>query len=837
MNQNSKTVNVYFLPSDKSPGISSLIYRMLFNKFTENIPDKKNQYQFKILEGKNYITLNFWKIKDDIDKLMSSLDPINENIILFVYNVSKYDPSKEFSTIHNNIITYLTTIKKDVKLKLGLVGNKLDKINLNLLNEVIPKVEEYSKKINAKPILISAQEGKGDLFQFIIGTLNSKLIKSKKSLIEEYKKQIKSKKTELLSDIHRCEICKTKILIAKFHENLNRIEYNCKENHNHDCFSLYSDENDYKRSDLCDLCKNKNKIFCKMCKKLICKDCGENHEHKTDQDIIRPYYGEDQLCEIHGMKNNICCLNCKSLICSFCSNIYHSGHKVDDNIDKIIEEIINEKKKLIEGVKEKLELFNKFYSDLIKTLDQLYKNFVKKINLDLKLKNKFLDKFNVIKYNNEYYNTILQMNFNELEKNIQKDYESTTIFNKLQIFFDYIGQPINIKELNLCNQDKKIENKIKEYDLNNKNILNDNFNYRLTDACSIGKDHCCLSFNDGSIKVYKNDDMKEEKSFCLLYDKEKGVNSLLNYNNTNILFASGQKIIYQLKINDDLSIDKIYLQNLEGTNYNYSKLCSYTFKNSILYIEEYTQNMGIYNIFNGEKCDISSINSDNNNLEINYIIDLVNINRNIFYMKYINNKFNINFDKNSNNKGLELTKDYTLELVKGESSNSDMNFSSNNIKRISDIKNDGPKIYKIFYIDEKGKMYNENILDNSKILGIVDNQHLVVQGIDKHKKIKYKIYNFEKKEEKYFGSLLNEKNLNFKLVGQNQLNGKIYFALISPNCNISEFAFIPSKNIIEEIGMFENNNININNNPIIKSLLFQATFMIFKDDKIYEISC
>ena len=71
------------------------------------------------------------------------------------------------------------------------------------------------------------------------------------------------------------------------------------------------------------------------------------------------------------------------------------------------------------------------------------------------------------------------------------------------------------------------------------------------------------------------------------------------------------------------------------------------------------------------------------------------------------------------------------------------------------------------------------------------------------------------------------------------MNGKIYFALISPNCNISEFAFIPSKNIIEEIGMFENNDksITINNNPIIKSLFIQATFMIFKNDKIYEISC
>jgi hypothetical protein len=62
----------------------------------------------------------------------------------------------------------------------------------------------------------------------------------------------------------------------------------------------------------------------------------------------------------------------------------------------------------------------------------------------------------------------------------------------------------------------------------------------LTDACSIGNDYYCLSFNNGNIKIYDNNNMKKERIECLLYEKNEGVNSLINYNNTNILFASGK---------------------------------------------------------------------------------------------------------------------------------------------------------------------------------------------------------------------------------------------------------------------------------------------------------
>ena len=83
-----------------------------------------------------------------------------------------------------------------------------------------------------------------------------------------------------------------------------------------------------------------------------------------------------------------------------------------------------------------------------------------------------------------------------------------------------------------------------------------NFLISISFSIYLGKDHCCLSFNDGSIKLFKNDDMMKKVKSYSLYDEGKGVNSLTNYNNINILFASGDDLIYRLKINDDLSIDK-----------------------------------------------------------------------------------------------------------------------------------------------------------------------------------------------------------------------------------------------------------------------------------------
>lgn len=303
MNQN-KIVNVYFLSLEKKSGISSLIHRMLYNDFNEKIleSNKKNQYQYNILIDGKVITFNFWNYHQEKEKLISSLDNKNQNIILFVYNVDKDIKIDDFKGIIRQIN------KNQIKnVKFGLVGNKLDLVKD--LDISVKSGGEFAKKINkdfGKFILISAKEGKGNLLQFIIEILNSELIKSKKTLMENYKKIKPS------SDIHRCKICKTKILIAKFHDNLNRIEYNCKENHNHNYFSLYEDEINNKEGEkkTCEesnsKCKNnESPNFCKICKKLICSNCSNQHKHETGQDLISPYYGEDRLCEMNGKKYSL----------------------------------------------------------------------------------------------------------------------------------------------------------------------------------------------------------------------------------------------------------------------------------------------------------------------------------------------------------------------------------------------------------------------------------------------------------------------------------------------------------------------------------------------------
>jgi hypothetical protein len=358
-----KTINVYFFSSRmRDSGISSLIYRMLYNNFIENIPKKEIQYQYKLFTGKKYFAFNIWKNQKKFD----SLNFKDENIFLYVFNLDEDDPNLVVDPLFEEAKFSLKDNYKNVKI--GLIANKIDLVNQSDIENILIRAKEYSKKRNSKLLFSSAKEGKGNLFQFIIEILNYKskkeLIKSKKSLSKKYAQFYKSKN---LNNIHRCEICKTKILEAKFHENLNIIEFNCKENHNKNFNLLYTDKALNKK---CDICfkeveeKNSDSFdFCKICQILICPKC--DHIHKSEGNIIRPYYCEDQLCENHGLKNNICCLTCKSLICSLCHNINHRVHNVDNVDHHFINQKIEEKKILIKKIEEQMELFNKFYLNLI----------------------------------------------------------------------------------------------------------------------------------------------------------------------------------------------------------------------------------------------------------------------------------------------------------------------------------------------------------------------------------------------------------------------------------------------------------------------------------------
>ena len=817
----SKTVDVFFI-STHHAGITSILNRMLFNYFIENDKKgKKETYQYEIYLDKNYIIFNF---REQTIEGLKEFNPKNENIIIFVYSLDKSKPSISIEPIHEAIKDILKENYKNIKI--GLIGNKLDLIKENNVKSVIENGRIYAEKIKAKFLLTSAKSGKCEVFHFIIDLLNLKLkkeiIKNKKSIIKEYEQLYKSE-LKNLSIILRCEICKTKIPKIIFHENSSKIELFCKGEHNEKF--IYDYKNIMNLIDKkCIKCqkeyeeKNYNSfMYCKTCQNFICNKCSKNHEHNSDKNEIFPYYALDQLCCDHGIKNDICCLDCNSLICSFCYKNYHNTHNIKKVDNNFISEIIDEKRKALKKEKKELEKLNNFYLDLINELKKIYNEYIEKVNYILKLKENILTQLELIKYNNELYNTVLKMKFKE---NLNLDISNNLSFlDKFTKFFDFIGQPIQITKYNICNKN----NKIKKFDLSTRNTIKDNEDYsnNLTDACNIDNDYFCISFDNGNIQIYNNKNFESYLKKYEIYDRKKGVNSIINYNNDNTLYVSGYEKIYKIKIIDkDLSITKETLINHPNTTF--IKLCKYKFKQSLLYTDD-LGNIGIYNFINKKD---SNIVENLENFGINSIIDLYNINKNFFLVKYINYELKLLIKDNS------LSLDIFSIMDK-----------SNNEGIIDDKIEKSRELFKIFYLNEDNKMSDEKLFqENTKILGMINQDHILIQITNTQNQIQYKIMNFINNNELYFGNMLERlnKNLSLKLIGKNNDNGKIYFILVDQNLNIYEFSFIPESGDIQEIdfkGALTKNNSNIYNDKIVKIILVKRTlFIINRNCELFKMN-
>ena len=797
MNEQSlKTINILFI-STHSCGITSLIHRILFNSFSEKIISDKNVYTYKILTSEGFITLNFWDVASK--KRFEVINEINfkgENIIIFIYNLEKYDPSSILDVLKEELTEYLKDIIK--KAKFGIIGNKFDLIKNKDYKAVKERGEKYAEKLGTKILFTSAKTGKGDPLQYILYLINTKLkteiIKNKNSILRDY---IKTYKNNNLCNVVRCLICNTKIGTLKFHDKVNKIEYNCKNNHKEIFIFTYQHFLDLNQNDKkCKICKKKiqeknidSLLFCNVCKTFICIKCIERHEHCSEEEIISPYFLEDQLCEKHRIKNDIYCLDCKSLICGFCHNNYHIKHKIisaNNYIDKIIEE----KKNLIMKQKKQLELFNNYTLDLIENINKIYNRHMEQKRLELKLKENILKQFGAIKYNNELLKTVTNMRFEEIEKKITIN-PNSSILEKISTFLEFIEQPVNIIKYNICNN---IYNG-NETPVKNVDILNviDFYSHRLTDVCKVYNNNFCISFDDGTIKLYKNTDIVNHSKICKLYEENKGVNSMINYNNENILYVSGYEKIFQITFNEKLMPD---IENIIiHPNLNIIKICKYNYNNSIIY----SDNLGsihLYNLLKKTKTTIISETS-NSNFLIGNVVDLVNINKNIFYIKYT--LFDLNID---------ISRDTIIENVSEEE------------KR--------KEISKLFYIDINDEICNEYLLpEESQIKGVINKDHLLIQEENRININKYKIFNYKTKNEINFENLIvgTKKDWKFKLLGKNDGNGGIYFSLIDTNFTIVEFTFFPKRNIIQKVGIFTKPDFTMYNNKILDIILFKKSLI------------
>ena len=825
-NNKKKIVNVFFY-SSHSAGISCILQRMLFNKFSESKITEKKSYKYKIYTNESCIIFKFHEQSIDI---LKNLNPKNENIIILVYSADSVNPITTIDPLFEEMKDVLNENYKFTKF--GLIGNKLDLIKKNNIKSIIEMGEKYAEKIKVKFLLTSAKTGKGDVFQFILDILNLKskneTIKNKKTLIKEYSQFYKSKN---LNNTIRCEKCKTKIAKILFHEKSNKIELFCKENHEEKFIYGYKDIMKLINKN-CIICKkefeeknNDALIYCKICKNYICSKCTKKHEHKSDNDIISPYFAEDQLCYDHGIKNDLICLDCKSLICSFCFSNFHLNHKVEkvDN-NNTLEKLINTKRNELKEQQKEFEQINTFYLDLINELKKLYNEYEDKISLVFKLKENIINQLELIKYNNELFNTVLNMKFNDFKVN--SNFTKLSVLDKLTNFFEIIEQPIQITRYNICNGSKIL----KKFNLitNNESKELKESEYDkiiLTDACNLDNDHCCVSFDDGTIKIYSNNDFKTFLKNYELYERKKGVNSIINYKNQNTLYVSGFEKIYEIKIvGKELSLEKQLL--ITHPNITFTKLCDYNFRKSILYTDD-IGTISIYNFINKKE---SKINENLEILGINSVIDFVNINENLFVMKFKSYELNLYISRNSK---MDSTFNRSININLERFSIMDITNSSGTL---DNNKEQYKEISKLLYLDNDNRISDEKLFpENTKILGIVTKDHILVQEMDESNQIVYKIINLVNNKELCFGVLLKglKKDWKFKLIGENSDEGRIYFVFVDPNFSMLEFSFNPKNDVIQEIGYLRNMDKSLTKNPnnkIIKIILIRRTFIIINSN-------
>ena len=821
--KSSKIINIYFFSSHPC-GITSILNRIIYDKFIENCSKEKKSYHFKILSGDNFIDLYFHEQSLEV---LNNMDIGAENIIIYAYDISKVKPFDSLNPIYEASRSILEDNIK--KIKIGVIGNKLDLVSQSDIKEVKEIGEKYAEKINGMFLMTSAKKGIGDVLQFILSILNFKskneiILKNKKAIIKEYQQLFKLNN---LNRVIRCEKCKTKIPEIIFHDKSEKIEI---------CCNKHSDEKMiYSFKEICNLinkkcsiCKkeieeksNDSLMFCKLCQDLICYKCLKKHEHgkNSNQNYISYYFEEDQLCNIHGFKNELFCLNCYLFICNFCYNNQHKDHQIMKFENKIIDKLIEEKRTFISKQRQQLENMKNYYTTLINEITKLYNEFKDKMDLILNLKENVLNQLEIIKYNNELYKTVINMKFNEINVDFDIDKNKSSILDKLTIFFECIEQPIRIVKYNICNEGKIL----KKYNLTSIDELSfSQIKPTLTDGCNIDGNLCCFGFDNGNIYIYDKKDFKACLKKLSLYENKRGVNSIINFKNENLIFTSGYEKIYQLKINKKLQIQKEALIIQKDTTF--IKLCEYYYRKSIVYTDE-AGNIGVYNIFDKQE---HKIIDDSENLEVNSIIELFNINENAFFMKYLSYELKFKPEQvlnnpltiNRQNSDIYLEKFSIMDVTTSDASLDD----KEKIRVLS----------RIFYVDDQNKIYNvKTFSENTKILGMLNKEFIVIQELKEKEQITYKILNLITNKELDFGRLMSgsKKEWSFKLIGKNPDDGKIYFVLVDHNFNIFEFSYHFQSNTIEEIGLLrkiKKENPKDANYNIVKILLMKRSFIIIK---------
>ena len=409
---------------------------------------QENELNKKIKDGKNLASLinaHYYLVSNTTG---FNVDTVFNDILVQAYNTyhlnsNDYIPTKNYykETIDDSIYSSIHIRNEKPKMK------EKDK---KKIEKQIEKELNNIKKLKTQKLMILANKQKKET--------------------DAYSSQIKETLKLNYSKIFRCIKC-WKIPKLQISELNNTIKTNCIHNgkkimQNYKIDEYLGIKSTINDVTLCSFCKGNNSNhpysfdYCFNCQRIFCKKCESNHNNSIEcKDIIKsseeknerlvvPIYLMDSYCYTHDTRSKYFCVDCQKYICEKCFGSKHSKHLLKYYRKEYVNELINDKKQLIEREKVCYKFVQTCFNDCIKSLQNKFNELMDLKMKKLNIKESLIKDLELFKNNYTLIENVANLRFEDLKFLKFNIFESWK--NKLNIIFDYLDEPLYIKNTNVC---------------------------------------------------------------------------------------------------------------------------------------------------------------------------------------------------------------------------------------------------------------------------------------------------------------------------------------------------------------------------------------------------
>lgn len=659
--------------------------------------------------------------------------------IILMFNV------KDISSFAN-IKNYLDNVRMNSVEEplLYLVGNFHEDANIDVTEKMVNEFKKENEMSEIKYRTISCRKRRGvdELLSEIIKDISTaekyytstidKDISDISSMDDggkELEKMTKPLKTlykdtkEKKANFVRCKTC-DKLLHIKFRTTYNEVAFICDYCNSENNISLLQAEKYIEQLSAKVICfeclkPKKEKIeleYCNKCKHYVCPNCKKNiiKQLKAEGSEIHklvPYYLMDIVCFDHTKKVLGFCKTCKKNFCISC----FEPHKTHENVfyENVCKKLIEEHEAELKIEKNNLSELSKIFDECLKALRAEVNTFIALKMKEIKLKEHLFNQLSTIKYNQQLIETFRTMKYMK-----KKEYNTKSWDKTLQDIFETMGQPIQIKNINISRKKENIvpsvvdikealKEELDEYGKHSKNRIAESMK-EITDFCSMNDDkYVGISYNSGELEIYDAfiDNYKLLNTIQIF--KNEPINSMhkstLNIN--NYCFC-GKGSVKNIEFYNRYTTNRTNLEILDPKkNYKYA----IDQENFIVACDE-KNNIILYDKEGKELDDITTSIDRQGAKEINKIDEIMN---NVIYINYVKTKDD------------KIETEDAENMSEQDETKTDISISMNR-SSIKEQKITGTKI--IEFDRETYKIKKEHVLsDTQELIGVVNNRLAIIR--------------------------------------------------------------------------------------------------------------